>query len=90
MKSMVDWRTTGGKKKKADLEMNLIFDGEEERVESRMTHGLLTSENDEMSKKRSGTFQSKNSLVLLLFSLRRLRETEGRQSLPRLCFEFKY
>lgn len=32
-----------GVKKKADLEMNLIFDGEEERVESRMTHGLLTS-----------------------------------------------
>lgn len=25
---MVDWRSTGGKKK-ADLEMNLIFDGED-------------------------------------------------------------
>lgn len=73
---MVDWRTAGGKKK-ADLEMNLIFDGEEERVESRMTHGLLTSENDETSKRRSGTFQSRNSLVFLLFSLRSLRETEG-------------
>lgn len=70
--------------------MNLIFDGEEERVESRMTHGLLTSENDETSKRRSGTFQSRNSLVFLLFSLRSLRETEGWQSLPRLCFEFKY
>lgn len=70
--------------------MDLICDGEEERVESRMTPGLLTSENDETSKRRSGTFQSWNSLVLLLFSLRRLRDTEGWQSLPKLCFELKY
>lgn len=52
--------------------------------------GCWPRENDETSKRRSGTFQSRNSLVFLLFSLRSLRETEGWQSLPRLCFEFKY